>query len=116
MRKVEQIIVNNLKRGIVGKISERDRILRRMGDDMLCYALWGTVVARKEPFSNELSLGVWNADWQTNTTKSRINAIATAFGVPRIRQKNHKWIWSDGVAYTEPRVFFVEYSTKSAPL
>lgn len=70
------------------------------------YFLWGTVVARIADFPiPTLELGVCDGAWKTKTTKSRINAFAAYYNLPRIYQKNHQWYWSDGQPYTDTRDF-----------
>ncbi len=73
------------------------------------YFLWGTVVARIADFPTPtLELGVCDGAFQTNTTKSRINAFATYYHLPRIYQKDYNWYWSDGQPYTGTRDFPIE--------
>lgn len=41
----------------------------------------------------------------TNTTKSRLNAIARHFNLPTISQRDFTWYWSDGQLYNGTRTF-----------
>lgn len=40
-----------------------------------------------------------DAGWQTVTTKSRLNAIASAFGVMGVYQKDFTWHFDDGTPF-----------------
>lgn len=43
--------------------------------------------------------------YRTNTTKSRLNAIALHFKLPTIHQRDFTWYWSDGQPYNGARTF-----------
>jgi hypothetical protein len=66
-----------------------------------------TVAYRCERLVATMSLGVEGGYWQTLTTKCRINAVAVAYGLPGVRQKNYRWKWDDGVDYDGVRVFIL---------
>ena len=73
---------------------------------LIVYRYRGNTVARYTPHKKTMELG--REDWRTATTKSRINAIADAFGLPRVYQKDYIWTWSDGEKYTGARTFLLD--------
>ena len=54
--------------------------------------LHDNAIARYAP--QDKLLGISNAGWETNTTKSRLNAILRTFGLTGIHQ--HKFVWYRG--------------------
>lgn len=81
----------------------RDRVECNNAEDCTICELWGTSYALRQ--GNVLTLGVADGDWQTVTTKRRINSIAEHYNLPRIYQRFKRWTWSDGVFYTGVRDF-----------
>jgi hypothetical protein len=70
------------------------------------YFLHGTLLASVH--DSELFLGVIDGAWRTITTKHRINAIAKYYSVSGIYQENHIWYWTDGMLYTDRRIFTLD--------
>jgi hypothetical protein len=50
-------------------------------------------------------LGTHTGDYQTETTKNKINMVAQEFGLPELHRKGDEWIWDDGIKYTKSRAF-----------
>ena len=110
MREVEKRIIELLKSGTDNaSLSLRDSVeigSKDCGENAV-YRLHGSQVAVYSRVNKTLLLGVPGRKWSTVTTKSRINAIAGAFGVPHVWQENFWWAWSDGVPYEGVREFHV---------
>lgn len=105
MREIEKRICNELHNGHkTVRLSSRDDI-KVDSDGRHCYYLFISCLATLT--SSQLDLGVCGGKYQTNTTKSRLNAIASSFGVPCIQQKNFVWTWTDGVPYDGIRNFIL---------
>lgn len=108
MRKIEAQIIDLLKNGTANaSLSLRDSVEIGSIDcgDNAVYRLHGSQVAVYSRINKTLHLGVPGGVWSTDTTKSRINAIARAFSVAGISQKNFVWTWSDGTPYEGVREF-----------
>lgn len=103
MRKIEHRILEAFKQGKYVRLSERDEIFDYTTN--VAYQLLRTTVASRSKNGSELTLGVYKGYYRTNTTKSRINAFADAYGLPRIYQRDFVWWWSDGLLYTGERTF-----------
>ena len=105
MRKIEKEIANKIKEAIVtGSINGKRqvRLTKRdlVGIDSLgqpYYQLWGTKIAQfevdEDPDSTSVKALVRSGGYETNTTKSRLNAIGrhltnNAF---RVHQENFNW-------------------------
>lgn len=105
MRKIEKEIVNKIKEAIVtGSINGKRqvRLTKRdlVGIDSLgqpYYQLWDTKIAQfevdEDPDSTSVKAKVRSGGYETNTTKSRLNAIGyhltnNAF---RVHQENFNW-------------------------
>ena len=106
MRKVERAICDALCSGrkTAGesvKLSKRDRVDYEDGQNV--YRLHGHAVAYFDYCNRRVILD--HCGWATKTTKSRINAIAERFLLPRVYQKDWSWTWSDHMPYGGPRSF-----------
>lgn len=75
MRKIEKTIMARIEEG-KDLLGNHDRVIA-VAKRWAVYSLLGTEVAKIE--GPKLSLGTPRGDWQTNTTKSRINAFSTHF-------------------------------------
>ena len=65
--------------------------------------LHGNCIAWFDTASNDFNIS--SAGWETNTTKSRLNAILEEFApVRRVFQKNWQWFVSDFLGMAEPFV------------
>ncbi|HSW65323.1 MAG TPA: hypothetical protein VLH56_18750 [Dissulfurispiraceae bacterium] len=84
-------------------MSKRDTI-ESVGAGSIVYRLHGHTVAWHQG-SDAIILGTFDGRWQTRTTKSRINAFADHYHLPRIAQRNFVWTWSDGIPYEGVRTF-----------
>ena len=84
-----------------GRPGPRDRVELNAGgvSAILHNSVYATVK------DDEIVLGVEGGAWQSNTTKSRINAVACHFKLPCVSQKNWVWTWTDGVPYDGKRTF-----------
>lgn len=63
-------------------------------------ALHGNTIA----FFGHHSVTLKDGGWQTVTTKSRLNALATHFGVHGVYQKNFEWFFTDDVPFMNDRI------------
>ena len=70
------------------------------------YRLHGNLIAIR--VGNTLNLR--DAGYRTATTKSRLNAIATVYGLPHLYQKAFDWYWTDGQDFTGSRIFDLNQS------
>lgn len=104
MRTIEERIMEEFSAAgpFYRTLSERDSVEITI-EGTKVYRLHNSIVAMIK--KDTIALGVEGGQWQTNTTKSRINAIADAFHTPRVYQKSYVWTWSDGIPYTGARVF-----------
>lgn len=82
----------------------RDHVFVR--DDNSFYALWNTVIAIYDPQLKRIALG-YTTQYNTLTTKRRINIFAHHFNLPIVYQSHFEWMWSDETPYTGVRVFNV---------
>ena len=105
MRKCEQQIIKLLLESKTGTVGRHDTVDRNNG--ALVARLWGSVYVRLSS-SGTIELGIDGGRFQTETTKSRINAIAQAFHLPGICQRKYVWYWSDGIGYSGVRTFIIE--------
>ena len=89
MRAIEKKIISYLRDsancGKSKSLSLRDSV--KLEKNKLCVFLWGQVIFTLEE-NNIIKFSFQG--WQTNTTKSRINALLSAFCSAGIYQKNHK--------------------------
>ncbi len=51
---------------------------------------------------SESLLILYDGGVRSATTKSRLNALATAYGLPHVYQKRGVWRWSDDVPFDYP--------------
>jgi len=99
MRIIERTMTKAFKEG---------RPLKRGNDQIILaitlsthYRLHGNLIAIRA--GNTLNL--LDAGYHTSTTKSRLNAIATVYGLPHLFQKAFDWYWTDGQDFTGSRIF-----------
>lgn len=101
MRIIERTMTKAFKEG---------RPLQRGNDEVQIHAMI-TKEAHYRLHGNLIAIRVGNtlnlrdAGWRTSTTKSRLNAIATVYGLPHIYQKAFDWYWTDGQDFTGSRIF-----------
>jgi|WetSurMetagenome_2_1015567.scaffolds.fasta_scaffold396681_1 hypothetical protein len=114
MKAIEKRIVEALRAGTSFKQSQNvyeigyivhDEVKADASSSTYLYYLIGTCVAVYDPTHARLSLGVESGRYDTATTRSRMNAIASAFGVCGLVQRKGKPFWTDGDPYTGPREF-----------
>ena len=55
--------------------------------------LHGNKIAEVTTNTSQTRIKLFDGGWQTNTTKSRLNAILDAFGLPNERVYQHRWEW-----------------------
>ena len=105
MRKIEKEIANKIKEAIVtGSINGKRqvRLTKRdlVGIDSLgqpYYQLWDTKIAQfevdEDPDSTSVKVQVRSGGYETNTTKSRLNAIGCYLtnNTFRVHQENFNW-------------------------
>jgi len=99
MRIIERTMTKAFKEG---------RPLKRGNDQIILpntleahYRLFGNLVAIRVGGT----LNLRDAVYHTATTKSRLNAIATVYGLPHLFQKAFDWYWTDGQDFTGSRIF-----------
>lgn len=99
MRKIEREMIEAIK---VGKVYHNDNTSVSSHDDdgTIRVYLHGHLIA--EIVGNELSLS--DCEYQTKTTKSRLNAILNHFELPIIYSKNFQWyigteVWNGSTSY-----------------
>jgi hypothetical protein len=94
MRKIESQMVAAIKAGKDWKLANTEVIACSNVSDVY---LHGNLIAR----IGETWIEIFDGGWQTNTTKSRLNAILSTFGMPGegVFQKNYQWFvnYSNGV-------------------
>lgn len=78
-----------------------DRVLLTTTPVGVVYQLCNASIA----FIDDDTITLRTRGWHTNTTKSRLNAIARHFNLPTIYQKNFIWYWSDGLRVEGERTF-----------
>ena len=98
---VNEKIFRMIERGKAGNAGRIDRVENKSA--WISCILHDTVYA--EIHDTKIILGVYGGNWQTATTKQRINAIAKYYNLPEVKQKNFIWLWTDGVEYTGVREF-----------
>lgn len=86
MRKIESAMISAIKAKQDFKQANTEVIACTNVSDVY---LHGNLIAR----IGETWIQIFDGGWQTNTTKSRLNAILSAFGMPGegIFQKNFNW-------------------------
>ena len=86
MRKIEQQMINAIRNNVDFKLANTEVISCTNVSDVY---LHGNLIAR----IGETWMELFDGGWQSNTTKSRLNAILSAFGMPgeRIFAKNFDW-------------------------
>ena len=86
MRKIEQQMINAIRNNVDFKLANTEVISCSNVSDVY---LHGNLIAR----IGETWMELFDGGWQSNTTKSRLNAILSAFGMPgeRIFAKNFDW-------------------------
>lgn len=111
MRKIEQKMIANIrsfKAGAVGGNTFVDflPVAGSMGNDpdktCCIVVLYNTEIARlfiDKTTGRVLDYSYDHGGYRTPTTKSRINAIAQAFGLRGVYQKNFSWFLSDDIPF-----------------
>ena len=86
MRKIESQMVAAIKAGKDFKLANTEVVSCTHVSDVF---LHGNLIAR----IGETWIEIFDGGWQTVTTKSRLNAILSAFGMPGegVFQKNFQW-------------------------
>ena len=86
MRKIERLMVAAIKAGKDFKLANTEVIACTNVTDVF---LHGNLIARL----GETWIELFDGGWQTNTTKSRLNAILGTFGLPHegIFQRKGEW-------------------------
>ncbi len=86
MRKIESQIISAIQNKQDLKVANSEVISYTNSSDVY---LHGNLIAR----IGETWMELFHAGYQTNTTKSRLNALLSAFGLPgeRIFSKNFEW-------------------------
>jgi hypothetical protein len=98
MRKIETI----MNRAILNRQDWQQgntKVVYDESREVSCVYLFGNLIAD----IGDNCIALYDGGWQTNTTKSRLNAILkeNGNGTERVFQKNHRWFISyDGI--TEP--------------
>lgn len=79
-----------------------------------CVFLHANLICRiwdNHPETQRPKIQFFDADWQTSTTKSRINVLARFFGVPGIYQKAFNWFTDENTDWEG----FAEYDLAEVP-
>jgi hypothetical protein len=86
MRKIEQQMVNAIQNSVDFKLANTEVISCTNVSDVY---LHGNLIAR----IGETWMELFDGGWQSNTTKSRLNALLQAFGMEGeyVFQKNFEW-------------------------
>jgi hypothetical protein len=86
MRKIEQQMVNAIKNSVDFKLANTEVVSCTNVSDVY---LHGNLIAR----IGETWMELFDGGWQSNTTKSRLNALLQAFGMEGeyVFQKNFEW-------------------------
>ena len=86
MRKIEQQMINAIRNNVDLKLANTKVISCTNVSDVY---LHGNLIAR----IGETWMELFDGGWQSTTTKSRLNAILSAFGMPgeRVFAKNFEW-------------------------
>jgi hypothetical protein len=86
MRKIEQQMVNAIKNSVDFKLANTQVVSCTNVSDVY---LHGNLIAR----IGETWMELFDGGWQSNTTKSRLNALLQAFGMEGeyVFQKNFQW-------------------------
>jgi hypothetical protein len=111
MKTIESRILNTIaqswafeRKGIQWvRMSKRDQVHINTAHKEIIVWLWATDIARFNIDTGKVY--VWDGGYRTVTTKSRLNAILTHYGQPRITQKNFDWYigdksWTGGYSFT----------------
>lgn len=108
MRKIEKQIIEAIRNRSTIRLSKRDYVFYDQETNCSTYRLWYTDVA-KVYWDIAWIVGEFrHGGWRTNTTKSRINAIAfEILGAFSICQHNHEWYDAHGEPWNTDRVFTV---------
>jgi len=101
MRIIERTMTKAFKEGRPLKRGNDEVQIQSMITKEALYRLHGNLIAVKTGSTLELR----DAGYRTSTTKSRINAIATVYGLPHLFQKAFDWYWTDGQDFTGSRIF-----------
>jgi hypothetical protein len=86
MRKIEQQMINAIRNNVDLKLANTEVISCTNVSDVY---LHGNLIAR----IGETWMELFDGGWQSTTTKSRLNAILSSFGMPgeRVFAKNFEW-------------------------
>jgi hypothetical protein len=86
MRKIEQQMINAIKNSVDFKLANTQVVSCTNVSDVY---LHGNLIAR----IGETWMELFDGGWQSNTTKSRLNALLQAFGMEGeyVFQKNFQW-------------------------
>lgn len=97
MREIERKMMNFIETALhkpPGHLFDRKMANTRVfipADDNVVVQLHGNTIAQFTSTDHDLIIELRDAGWQTPTTKSRLNAIADHFDLPRIIQQNRQW-------------------------
>ena len=92
MRQVELMMVKALKLRTPMK-SGNTQVIQYDGD-VATVELHGNLIAYVDYTHQSIILR--SAGWRSNTTKSRLNSLASGFNLCGIYQKDGVWYWADG--------------------
>lgn len=95
MHVIEEKIIMTAKRGQSAKLSMRDSV--DTNGNRVCFWLWSSCIAKLENGFLKICFHGYN----TQTTKSRINALISAFASGYIRQKNYTLYYVNNGKETE---------------
>ena len=95
MNKTEQKISTKVFEGLQGwagevRLTKRDRVVSD-GKGKVSVFLWGTEVGKFDKESGTFTLS--SGGYRSNTTKSRINALAYKFSEDIVRVSQQNWTW-----------------------
>ena len=102
MRIIERAMTKAFKEGRPLKRGDDEvQIKSMMITEEAYYRLHGNLIAVRVGSTLHLR----DAGDHTSTTKSRLNALATVYGLPHLFQKAFDWYWTDGQDFTGSRIF-----------
>jgi hypothetical protein len=96
MRKIEEAMIEAVKaRQPWKQANTQVTVASALDHDLIRVYLHGNLICELHVYPSWFLVRFDHCEWLTNTTKSRINALAEHLGFPRIRQIDGKWYWQN---------------------
>ena len=94
MRKIEEAMIRAVKaRSSWGQSNTQVIVSSASDHDLIRVYLHGNLICDLHVYQSWFLVRFDHCGWLTNTTKSRLNALAQHLGFPRIRQIDGEWYW-----------------------